>query len=122
MSYHTDKPEFHTDIVIFASAKLHEISGLEPDMCQSIAEALADEIRRNWGGQSTYIAKGQALDISARDKEIYLMYNKHNMHQVIKKFGYTEQWIHQIIKRVHASEMECKQPDMFSGYLSKEVV
>lgn len=113
MAYHTDEPEFHTDIVSYAAASLREISGLDQDKCQSIAEALANEIRRNWGGQSTYIAKGQALDISARDKEIHLMYNGHNMHQVIKKFGLTEQWIHQIIKRVHAAELERRQPDMF---------
>ena len=110
-------PELLIDLIDKTAAVLQETVGLEHDSAHKCAEAVANRMRMEWGGQQVYFPKGLAADITKRDLELYQEFDGTNHEQLARKYDLSVQWVYKIVKNVQAFEVARRQIDMFPDNL-----
>lgn len=106
-------PPFLAALAATIARQLQELSGLDEAKSNEIAYQAAEAVRAQWGGVNTYIPKGDALDLSKRDWEIYAKCNYRNFAELALEYDLTEVRIRQIVKSCEAEEQRRRQAIMF---------
>lgn len=97
-------PEIISDLAFHASQILIESMNVDSASAENVGHAIADQMMRNWGGQSIYFPKGVSSRASERDYQIYEECNGRNYAELARKYKLTLQWIYKIVKRVHTEK------------------
>lgn len=105
-------PELLADLADQVAVKLAAL-GIAADKAADIGWHVAEHIREHWKGQSPYIPKGQAYDLSNRDIQIYAEFNGSNHDALARKYNLTEMRIYQIIKAARAAHIRKTQGALF---------
>lgn len=106
--------EVLSDLKDKTAAVLQETTGLDHKQAQIVAHAVANHMRKEWGGQLIYFTKSPLEeDVAARDLEIYADFSGSNHEALAKKYDMSVQWIYQIVKKVQRYELARRQADMF---------
>ncbi len=113
--YRSSGPELLIDLVDKTTAMLVDIAHLPPDVAGSVAKAIADALREDWGGQQIYIPKGLSIDATERGYELYSRWDGTtvHLHELAKEFGFSVQWAYRIVKAVRAADVAKRQADLF---------
>ena len=107
-------PELLADLADQVTSRLCD-RGMTADDAKVIGRAVAEHVRKHWGGMLLYIPNGRAHELSQRDEEIWTRFDGKNHHELVREFKLSEQQIYQIIKKVGAVKRAHSQPDMFTG-------
>jgi len=81
------------------------------DIAERLSYAVAENLRKDWGGMQVYICKGNEL--SKRDAEIWATFTGNNHHELCRKFEITMQRVYKIIAVQRRLEEQDKQADVF---------
>lgn len=71
--------------------------------------AQMQHIANEVGGQAIYFAKGLAMHVSARDRELYAKFNGHNHRTLARAYGITETRVRQIIAAIERERFLARQ-------------
>ncbi|MDK9603481.1 Mor transcription activator family protein [Lelliottia wanjuensis] len=108
-------PEIFADLSQHVATTLHEMVGMEDDIAQQIAVAVANRMMHAWGGQTIYLPKGMVFMASARDYKIWQECDGRNYRELAKKYNLTLQWIYSVVKKIQRAESARRQFPLFSG-------
>lgn len=86
---------------------------LPPSVASSIAEEIACDMARHWGGQLIYFPKGRYVFLSKRDREIYSKFTGNNHAELAREYDLGIQQIYEIIKSMHRQELNDRHGDLF---------
>jgi len=111
--YRSRGPELLIDLVDKTAQVLEQEAGLSPETARACAEAVGHQMRLEWGGQQVYFPKGAAVDISARDRQLYDEFDGHNHVHLARKYNMSVQWVYQRVKAVQAAEISRRQVNLF---------
>ena len=108
-------PELLSDLTDKTERLLLEQGGLTPEMSRKVAEALADSMRHDWGGQLIYFAKGQSIDVTNRDLELFEIWDgtPNHLANLALKYNISIQYAYRVVKAVRKLQSVSRQPDMF---------
>lgn len=93
--------------------------GIERDIAEQAAIAIADFLAEHWGGQLVSFPKDYQYKLSIRDLIIYHEFTGNNYPALVRKYQMTERGIRKIIDRVHRRETSRRQPGLFDPPPSK---
>lgn len=102
-------PAFLAELAAAIATELRECVAIEQADAETIGYKVAEHVRANWGGLSTYIPKGDALELDRRDWEIYAKFNGRNYGELALEYDLTEMRIRQIVKACQVEEMRRRQ-------------
>lgn len=71
--------------------------------------AQMQHIANEVGGEAIYFAKGLAMHVSARDRELYAKFNGHNHRELAKAYNITETRVRQIIAAIERERFLARQ-------------
>jgi len=89
--------------------------GMDAGDADDLGKALAEHLRKHWGGMPLYIPKGLTLDCRQRDARIWEHWNGRNADQLAREHGITQQRLYQILKRQRGDEISRVQMDLDLG-------
>lgn len=95
------------------SALLIRDYGVDGDIADQVAHAIADHLATSWGGQVITIPKDHHFKLSKRDKEIYAKFTGLNHSELAMEYRIGVQRIYNIVKRQGKIARTAKQPDFF---------
>lgn len=95
------------------SALLIRDYGIDDDIADQVAHAIADHLATSWGGQVITMPKDHHFKLSKRDKAIYAKFNGSNHSELATEFRVGVQRIYNIVKRQGKADRAEKQPDFF---------
>lgn len=75
--------------------------------------AQMQHIANEVGGEAIYFAKGLAMHVSARDRELYAKFNGHNHRELAKAYNITETRVRQIIAAIERERFLARQNKLF---------
>lgn len=81
----------------------------DPRAQARLALELAEGLRAELGGSQFYLAKGQAYELTVRDRQILSRFNGRNHRQLAQELGVTERHIYNIVERRSREEFERRQ-------------
>ena len=86
---------------------------------RNFGRRVADMLAEEWGGSSVYIPKNLASRFRRRDAELYRAFTGHNIEELARKYGLTQQRVYSIIKAERARRARSQLtfpglPGMFS--------
>lgn len=87
--------------------------GIEQDIAEQAATAIADFLAEHWGGQLVSFPKDYLYKLSKRDMQIYREFTGNNYPELVRRHKMTERGIRKLIERVHRREVSRRQGDMF---------
>ncbi|MFN3494212.1 MAG: Mor transcription activator family protein [Hydrogenophaga sp.] len=90
--------ELFEDVVQQSERLLLEY-GVSEKAANLIANALADHLADQWGGQNLNLPKDYRRKLSARELEIYERFNGSNVDQLALEYGMTERGVRKLINR-----------------------
>ncbi|WP_244259592.1 Mor transcription activator family protein [Escherichia albertii] len=108
------QPEIFADLAQHVAATLKETVGMEDDIAEQIAVAVANRMMHAWGGQTIYLPKGTIFMTSARDYKIWQECDGRNYRELAKKYNLTLQWIYSVVKKIQRAESARRQLQLFS--------
>ncbi|EEQ6524719.1 DNA-binding protein [Escherichia coli] len=108
------QPEIFADLAHHVANTLKEMVGMEDDIAEQIAVAVANHMMQAWGGQTIYLPKGMVFMTSARDYKIWQECDGRNYRELAKKYNLTLQWIYKVVKKIQRSESARRQLPLFS--------
>ncbi len=108
----SDYPELLQDIADKAALFLAK-EGLDESRAKDLGHALAEHVRREWGGQMQYIPKGITYECTQRDLEIFGKFNGDNYDRLAREYELSEMRIRQIVNAVREAEMRKRQSGLF---------
>ncbi|EBA4495604.1 Mor transcription activator family protein [Salmonella enterica] len=108
------QPEIFADLAQHVAATLKEMVGMENDIAEQIAVAVANRMMHAWGGQTVYLPKGMIFMTSARDYQIWQECDGRNYRELAKKYNLTLQWIYTVVKKIQRAESARRQLTLFS--------
>lgn len=79
------------------------------DAHADLALRLSEVLRAELGGGQLYLAKGQAFELSQRDRQILARFTGRNHRQLAREFDVTERYIYDIVARRSREDMERRQ-------------
>ncbi len=112
MQENDNYPEILTDLKQTVTAALQE-NNIEAQRAEAISHQIAESIRKKWGGQLTYIPKGQYYELNSRDLKIWQEFRGSNHRQLCQKYDISLQRLYQIIKIQRRQMIEKHQHDLF---------
>lgn len=71
--------------------------------------AQMQHIANEVGGEAIYFAKGLAMHVSSRDRELYAKFNGHNHRELAKLYDITETRVRQIIAAIERERFLARQ-------------
>ena len=75
--------------------------------------AQMQHIANEVGGTAIYFAKGLAMHISSRDRELYARFNGHNHRELARMYNITETRVRQIIAAIERERFLARQNKLF---------
>lgn len=92
---------------------------MEAEAARTFGRRVADMLADEWGGSSVYIPKNLASRFRRRDAELYRAFTGHNIEELARKYGLTQQRVYSIIKAERARRARSQLtfpglPGMFS--------
>jgi len=87
--------------------------GIDAQVAYQCAYQTTEQIRKDWGGLSIYICKGQDFELSQRDLNIWSEFTGHNHQALCRKYDITLQWLYKIIKAQRKKAQQDSQRDLF---------
>ncbi|HFE44879.1 MAG TPA: DNA-binding protein [Nannocystis exedens] len=75
LTYRSRGLQFLEELIEHASEALEHDAGMPHDGACAAAHAIADRLRKAWGGEVVYIPKGLSIDLSERDRQFYREWN-----------------------------------------------
>lgn len=106
-------PELLRDLVDKAAELLAERYGLSSPRARAAGWEIAELIRKEWGGQNLYLAKGKDYEITLRDVEMYRKFNGSNHFALAQEFGVTVRHVYRVIEQVRAADQAARQGGLF---------
>lgn len=106
-------PEILADLKAIVADSL-TAAGIDPAKSNQCAHQAAEKIRKSWGGQMVYIAKGKDYELSQRDLEIWEKFTGRNHSQLCRDYGISLQWLYKIINYQRAEDVKRRQNDLFN--------
>lgn len=100
-------PEILADLAGLAVARAREY--LPPEAAETLALALAEDVRLKFGGCLLYVPKGDAYERHHRNAAIWREFNGRNHADIARKHGLTLSVIYDIV----AAERAKRQVDLF---------
>ena len=89
---------FLSDLSEQIAKQLQAKAGLPPTAASEVGLAVAEGMRRLWGGMSVYICKGDAEALGAKYQEIYEAYRAQGFSlDLCRRYGLSEQRVRQIV-------------------------
>lgn len=86
---------------------------LDHDRASEAALSIAEAARAELGGGHIYLPKGQAWELSHRDREIYAKFRGDNYAQLAREYNRSEMRIRQIVERCRRADIQRRQPPLF---------
>lgn len=106
--------EFHEQLATSIMQRLIE-RGIASEDSERIGWEIADEIRKEWGGDVLYIPKGSWWETYKLHDEMYDRYNRGaEVKDIAREYGRALQATYAILRRVKARR-KAKQPTLFDG-------
>ena len=108
-------PEVLADIAreVHSQLMVHPMVKLEHAIAAQVALHVAEHVRKNIGGVSTYIPRGMTFELSRRDKQMWEEFDGTNYAELARKHDMTEMRVRQIIAHVGRIERAKQQTDLF---------
>jgi len=106
-------PEILADLQAIVTSSL-TAAGIDAAQSSQVAHQAAEKIRKSWGGQMVYIAKGKDYELSQRDLEIWEKFTGRNHSQLCREYGISLQWLYKIINHQRAEDVKRRQNDLFA--------
>ncbi|MEG1971350.1 MAG: Mor transcription activator family protein [Burkholderiaceae bacterium] len=106
--------EFFADLVDVVERELLEMD-LPAPAARAVANALADFLAKDWGGQNFNIPKDYHRKIAERDLAIYEEFNGWDYGTLARKYGLSERGLRKLISRARAMVISRVQVDMFQS-------
>mgnify|MGYP000946341061 FL=1 len=105
-------PEHYPETLADLAVLLHErlAQHLDPARAAAVALALAEDVRRKWGGGAIYIPRGDSFERTRRDSAVWRDFNGRNYVELARKYDCTVKTIYEIVDR----ERERRQQALFS--------
>ena len=102
----------HIAAVLSKLPSSHQIS---PELAADVALAVAEHIRKDWGGQKIYFSKAEELALQQRDLDIYNCFNGRTSEMVAlaRQYDLSEERIRQIITMVTKQDRARRQDKLF---------
>ena len=109
MSLPTFPPEYPKVLADLATL-LHRRLGdrLPPGDAAELARAMAEDVRRAWGGSLLYVPRGDAYDRRQRDAQIWREFNGRNHAALAQRYGLSVPCIYDSLAREHARRQGTK--------------
>lgn len=88
-------PEILEELHALATAVLVE-KGLAPPVAEEVAHAIAQRVRKEWGGSSIYIPRGTSMDVEEMRRIIAARWDGKNTRDLSHELGITERRLRQL--------------------------
>jgi Mor family transcriptional regulator len=110
-------PEVLADIAREVHQRLmtHPKAKLPHPVAAEVALQVAESVRKNIGGVSTYIPRGHMYEISVRDRKLWEEFKGDNYQELAHRYDMTEMRVRQIVARVAAAERAKRQQNLFEA-------
>jgi Mor family transcriptional regulator len=119
--------EIKTEKVVGMAALRHELlddvveqaknvlvdHGVDTDVSEQAATAIAEHLADHWGGQLINFPKNFLYKLAQRDRVIYDEFNGRNIAELARKFNMSVRGIYKVINRAQKRAVKEKQPDLF---------
>ncbi|WP_153117412.1 Mor transcription activator family protein [Rhodocyclus tenuis] len=102
-------PEILAAIATSAYAFMTERLSLDHQVAAEASFALAEKVRADIGGCMIYLSKGQAWELSMRDREIYAQFTGDNFAELARRYDKSEMRIRQIVAKCRADDVRTRQ-------------
>lgn len=89
----------YEEIVAHTARLLTEV-GVNEQGADLVANALADHLADQWGGQNFCFPKDHLRKLSQRELELYERYTGSNHGELAREYGLTERGVYKILARV----------------------
>ena len=93
------------------------LPSVEEEAARAFGRRVADMLAEDWGGSSVYIPKNLASRFRKRAARLYREFTGHNVEELARKYGLTQQRVYAIIK-AERSRRACAQlslPGLIGG-------
>ena len=85
------------------------------EQAEHLAYTIAEAFRKELGGMPIYLSKGQEFELSQRDLALWNDYTGRNIHELVKKYNVSAQWVYSVVKRARALDLKTRQGDLFGN-------
>lgn len=106
-------PEILTDLAKHVEEELAKQMPLAN--ARQVGIDVARRISQAWGGSVIYMPRGILFKLSERDIQIWRDFTGNNHQALARKYGVSEQWVYQIVKKMRKEEIDRLQPDLFGN-------
>lgn len=90
-----------------------KLPALSHDDAAEVGIALAEHLRRHWGGQSFYVPQGSQYRASLKHLEIWRDFNGRNHRQLARAHGVSLQQVYVVIRRMRQKLRDKSQGQLF---------
>jgi Mor family transcriptional regulator len=104
--------ELFTDLATHGAEILCD-HGIDKDVAEQAATAIADRLAQHWGGSNITIPKDYHFALAARDLQIFDEFNGTNYRALARKYNMTERGMRKLIERVKKRETARNQGRLF---------
>ncbi|MDZ7870745.1 MAG: Mor transcription activator family protein [Rheinheimera sp.] len=87
--------------------------GVDTDVSEQAATAIAEHLADHWGGQLINFPKNFLYKLAQRDRVIYDEFNGRNISDLARKFNMSVRGIYKVINRAQKRAVKEEQPDLF---------
>jgi Mor family transcriptional regulator len=105
--------EVIADLADKAAAIVAQHPALNAEAAALMGCAIADLMRKEWGGQIIYFSKGVQIDISQRDFEMHEKFDGCNQNQLAREYNLSVTQVYRRLKSVAAALKASRQPGLF---------
>lgn len=97
-----DYAELLDDVASKVANMARCVPAVEETEARELGRRVADMLAEDWGGSNIYIPKNLAPRFRRRDAELYRAFTGHNIEELARKYGLTQQRVYSIIKAERA--------------------
>ena len=102
---------FLSDLADSVATRLRRKLGMEAAEAADVGMAVAEDMRRLWGGLSVYICKGDAAGLEAKYGEIFEAYLKEGFSlDLCRRYDLSEQRVRQIVAHKRRARRQKAEP------------
>ncbi len=90
-------------------------STLGDDKAYELAADVVNKVRHCFGGELVYVCKGRTLDSIITSNKIWNEFTGNNHHELAKKYGFSTQWVYEVVRTMGKLKRAESQGDLFDG-------
>jgi Mor family transcriptional regulator len=95
-------PEFNLELILVAVETLCS-HGVSQPTAVTIGLEISKRLAEKFGGRQFYIPQGTAIESAQKAAKIYAEFDGSNYEELAMKYGFSEVWIRELVKRGKAA-------------------